>query len=274
MKKIILMTCVLSFAAMPSLYAQSKKQIIANQQQKIEQQQQQIDSLNRANGYLQGTLDQLSNQFNRLDSVNTKLTFQNQEFQHRIDSLNSVSANLRQELKTKEQENERLREEKAKQQKAAAAQKQAREKAKQAQEKAKQDDLEAYRALCAGSEKKLKDLFNKDTYKIDRFPQTKTALLDTYEEKCNAGEVSSLDQVKWSFQKNAGPIGHSRAMAEYENWRHQYTFILQCPNGRSFTAYQFCFLTVYMNTQNNFKRVFSSYTPCSESGENLNITRQ
>ena len=273
MKKIILMTCVLSFAAMPSLYAQSKKQIIASQQQKIEQQQQQIDSLNRVNGYLQGNLDQLSNQFNRLDSVNTKLTFQNQEFQHQIDSLNFETAKLTQALQAKEQENKLLQEEKVKQQKAAAAQ-------KQAQEKAKQVNLEEYRKQCVNSENRLEEVFYKENspiaynseeanYVIDRFQQTKTALLETYEKQCNAGKVSSLNQVKWHIEQTMGAIPNPKGSGITGPYKHQYTFMVECPNGRSYQAYEFCFITEIGYQLLSDIRTFVSYCSCSANLQDL-----
>ena len=267
------MMCLIGFLSTTAAYAQSKKEIIAKQQTQIQQQQTQIDSLRIANAYLQGYQDQLTGQVVRLDSANAQLSRQNLQFQHQIDSLNLMQTVLRQTIEQQAQALEeqqsradKLQQEQNRQKKAQAQQKKAQQ---QQEEQAFQQMLANYRKGCANSEQKLKDFFDKDKYHTNRFSQTKTALLTTYEQQCQSGPAFSLDQVKWESNMHDGFI--SKHPVYWEWHKHQYTFLVECPNGRYYQAYQFCFETYLDKLAAGDPRVFSGFVPCQEEGRSVDI---
>ena len=273
-KKIISMICLAGVLSTTSVYAQSKKEIIATQQTQIQQQQAQIDSLRVANAYLQGYQDQLMGQVGQLNLDNARLSQQNLQFQHQIDSLNLVQTVLRQTIEQQEQtiqkqqaRADKLQQEQNRQRKAQAQQKRAQQ---QKEEQEVQQMLADYRKGCANSESRLKDVFNKDPYHTGRFSQTKTALLTTYNEQCQSGQAVSLNQVKWEISIHEGYIDKSPKMWYWH--QHQYTFLVECPSGLSYQAYQFCFQT-HEDLLNDRKRVFSGFVPCEEEGRSVDVHR-
>lgn len=266
MKKIISIACVVGLLGSTSLYAQSKKEIIANQQNQIQAQQHQLDSLRIANAYLQGYQAQLAKQASRSDSLNCQLQNRCLQLQHQTDSLSMVVQNLQAQV---EQQSTQLREQKKEQEKQAAAKKeQAAATQKQQEQQAFEDMLAEYHNRCQ-PESALRSVF-RNAYNVDRFAETKTALLDTYDAKCQAGKAPSIDKVKWQVRKNEGLIS-DRYNAFLEWHKHQYAFIVECPNGRAYLAYQFCFETHYEIADKT--RLFSGFVPCQEEGTSISVSK-
>lgn len=276
MNRIIGMMCVVSLLGSMPVRAQSKREIIANQQQQIQAQQHQLDSLRVANAYLQGYQDQLQTQVSRLDSLNGQWQSRCSFLQHQNDSLNIVMQNLQAQVV---QQAAQLQQQKKEQQKQAAAAKKQQAQKKQQEEQAQKDFddmLAKYRAGCAQSEAKLQRFFKEDKHGVNQFSQTKTALLEAYENKCAAGKVNSVDEVKWEVQKTEGkqPIRVDNGFL-FEN---QYSFLIQCPNGRFYNAYDICFQTslyTHYNYLDSETRAtvpslpVSAYVPCQEQAQRL-----
>ena len=267
--------CVLGLLGTMPVYAQSKKEIIANQQNQIQAQQEQLraqqhqlDSLRVANAYLQGYQNQLQTQVNRLDSINGQMQNRCWQLQHQKDSLDMVTQNLRAQV---EQQAAQL------QKQTAAAKKRATTEQKQAQQNQKEFEamMAAYRAGCAQSEAKLKKFFDEDKHGVNQFSQTRTALLEAYENKCKAGTVSSVDEVKWEVQKTEGQ-SYAKAGIRYL-FENKYAFLVQCPNGRSYAAYDICFQTSvrvpdYNSGSQPSLRAYApvqAYVPCQEQAQRL-----
>jgi len=284
MRKIISLLCIFGLAGVSVSYAQSKKEIIATQQAQLQAQQaqlqaqqaqlqaqqHQLDSLRVANAYLQGYQNQLQTQVNRLDSINGQMQNRCWQLQHQKDSLDMVTQNLQSQV---ERQASQL------QKQTAAANKRAVAEQKQAQQNKK--DFEAmmatYRAGCAQSEAKLKKFFDEDKHGVNQFLQTKTALLEAYENKCEAGKVSSVDEVKWEVQKTEGQ-SYAKAGIHYL-FENKYAFLVQCPNGRSYAAYDICFQTsvrgmdydIVSSPRNSLRAhaPVQAYVPCQEQAQRL-----
>ena len=277
MKKIVSVISVLGLVASMPLYAQSKKEIIAAQQNQIQAQQQQLDSLRAANAYLQGYQDQLQQQVSRLDSLYGQLNNRYLQLQHQNDSLSNVAQNLQTQIEQQMAQLQKQKKEQAKQEAAAKKQQEQKKQQKQETQKDFDDMLAKYRAGCAQSEAKLQQFFKEDKHGVNQFSQTKTALLEAYENKCEAGKVSSLNEVKWEVQKTEGkqPIRVDIGFL-FEN---QYSFLIQCPNGRSYNAYDICFQTSICTPYNNYldrktratvpSLPVYAYVPCQEQAQRL-----
>lgn len=283
MRKIIGILCFIGVLGTTSVYAQSKKEIIAAQQnqiqvqqQQMQQQQHQLDSLRVANAYLQGYQDNLQKQVSRLDSLYGQLNNRYLQLQHQNDSLSNVAQNLQTQIEQQMAQLQKQKKEQAKQE--AAAKKQQAQKKQQEQQAQQEFEamLAAYRAGCAQSEAKLQRFFKEDKHGVNQFSQTKTALLEAYENKCEAGKVYSLNEVKWEVQKTEGkqPIRVDNGFL-FEN---QYSFLIQCPNGRFYNAYDICFQTslyTHYNYLDSETRAtvpslpVHAYVPCQEQAQRL-----
>ena len=276
MNKIISMVCVIGFLGTMPVCAQSKKEVIANQQQQIQAQQRQLDSLRVANAYLQGYQDNLQKQVSRLDSLYGQLNNRYLQLQHQNDSLSNVAQNLQTQIEQQMAQLQKQKKEQAKQEAAAKKQQEQKKQQKQKTQKDFDDMLAKYRAGCAQSEAKLQRFFKEDKHGVNQFSQTQTALLEAYENKCEAGKVSSLNEVKWEVQKTEGkqPIRVDNGFL-FEN---QYSFLIQCPNGRFYNAYDICFQTslyTHYNYLDSETRAtvpslpVSAYVPCQEQAQRL-----
>ena len=96
---------------------------------------------------------------------------------------------------------------------------------------------------------RLKHFFATDPYGVQKYAETSTALLNTYNANCNGSYASTTDEIYWDVEKShsAAQIDDFLDLNTYswaKTYFNEYDFYFECPNGGVYIAHKLCFTTV------------------------------
>ena len=194
MKNKYILISILILNMVPFAYAQSKKelkQIIQTQQEQLQEQNQRIETLINSQQDLSNQINDLKGQQEATLQKATTLEQQNTALTEEVEKLR---VELEKQEAVKKAEEKRQAEIKQQEEK------------REAQQKA---ILAAYRKTFSNSQSRLKEFLSKESAEWEGLPTVQnieTAIMNTYNTRCNMGTVKSVDLVKWSSKNIPGSL--------------------------------------------------------------------
>ena len=262
MNKAIIYTLLFLLATLPAS-AQSRRQIIAQQQEQLTEQQ----------GQLAAQQEQLDAQQRQIDS----LLVAQQRMINQLDSLVNVQATVRREADSLIQQNQQLA-----QQVSQLVEKE-QQKAKQPARPKPQKKVPPAEYLEKAQKGRRLSTFLQDVREDwMNLPGNKiieTALMDTYVQQCNMDRPDSIQNVVWhySFNKETDLVSVKKGFSNcYTGGGMDYVdtkttprttlkFSVECPNQTEYESYQTLLISVYSTMHYDWNYKNGQHTSFTET---------